>query len=332
MIKRKIGNSGIEASVIALGTWVMGGWMWGGADERESINAIHASLDCGVDLIDTAPVYGFGVSEEIVGKALLGRRDKAVLATKCGLRWDLEKGDFHFHSDGFGVTKEPSKIKVFKYLGPESITFEVEESLRRLQTDYIDLYQTHWQESTTKIEDTMACLLKLKDDGKIRAIGVSNASVGQMREYGEIDSDQEKYNMFTRMIETNGNLDYCINTNTAVLAYSPLAQGLLTGKTLEPKKYNNGDLRINSPLFKSENLLKVKMFCEEILPFAEEHSCNIGQLVLAWTHSQPGITHLLCGARNPEQAIENSKAGSIVLSKDELYRIDDTFKSCFDQQ
>lgn len=327
----KLGSSGIDASVIALGTWVMGGWMWGGAEEKESIEAIHASLDAGVNLLDTAPIYGFGYSEKVVGRAIKDRRDKVVLATKCGMRWDLEKGDFFFRSDDKGATDDGDK-KVYKYLGPESIREEVERSLKRLQTDYIDLYQTHWQESTTPIEDSMAELVKLKDEGKIRAIGVSNATPEHMEKYrsvGEIASDQEKYNMFQRKIEEQGNTDYCHKNNIAILAYSPIAQGLLTGKFSKDAEFKEGDVRNNSPLFTPDSIAKTNQMLDDFIPIAKEHGVSTLQLSLAWTYHRKGITHLLCGARNVEQALDNAKAGDIDLTESQIKQMDELFNKYF---
>ena len=230
MIRRKLGSSGIDVSAVGFGAWAIGGWMWGGADESQAIAAIRAALDHGVNLIDTAPDYGFGRSEEIVAQAIRGRRDKVVLATKCGLIWDREEGEFHFHASQDGITFRPSDKKVYKYLRPDSIRAELEQSLTRLGTTYVDLYQTHWQDPTTPIADTMAAPVKLKEQGKIRAIGVSNANVEHMKAYGPIDADQEKYSMLDRDMERNGSLPHCRQHNIAVLAYSPLANGLLTGK------------------------------------------------------------------------------------------------------
>jgi methylglyoxal reductase len=329
MLKRKLGNSGIDASVIGLGTWVTGGWMWGGADDNESIKAIHAGLDSGIDLIDTAPVYGFGHSEEVVGKAIKDRRDKVILATKCGLVWDKEAGVLHFTSNEKGVTKDEVKYSVYKYLNPDSIREEVERSLKRLQTDYIDLYQTHWQDETTPIADTMAMLEKLKDEGKIRAIGVSNASVDQMKEYGNIDSAQEKYNMLARKLDENGITDYCSENEIAILAYSPLANGLLTGKINENTKFGEGDLRINNSLFTSENIRKVNSMLSELTPVAEETGKTIAQLVMAWTLQRKGITHLLVGARNKKQAIENAGGGDSFLSDEQSSQLDKIYSSNF---
>jgi methylglyoxal reductase len=326
MMQRMLGQSGIDASVVGLGTWAIGGWLWGGSDEQTAIKAIHAALDNGINLIDTAPVYGFGRSEEIVGQALKDRRDQAVLATKCGLIWHMNKGKFYFFSDDEGVTPMFSKLKVNKYLHPDSIIEEVENSLKRLQTDRIDLYQTHWQDGTTPIEDSMAVLLKLKEQGKIRAIGVSNVNMNQLREYGAIDSDQEQYSMLDRKIEQNGIMNHCRENNIAMLAYSPLALGLLTGKADPNRQYGAKDLRKNNKRFVPENVNKVNSVLAKFGPFTEKYNCTLVQLVISWTYHQPGMTHVLCGARNPDQAIENAEAGSINLSDKDNRRINEIIK------
>ncbi len=203
MDTRPVGQSGIQATVIGLGAWAIGGWSWGGTDEADSIAAIHAALDAGVTLVDTAPAYGLGRSEEIVGKALAGQRDQVVLSTKCGLVWHTQRGNHFFDEDG---------RPVHRYLGAESIRHEVEQSLKRLQTDYIDIYFTHWQDPTTPIEETMTALLKLKDEGKIRAIGVSNIEVGQLADYeivGKLDAAQEQFSMIDRAIEATRSSGAC---------------------------------------------------------------------------------------------------------------------------
>jgi aryl-alcohol dehydrogenase-like predicted oxidoreductase len=194
-IMREIGRSGVAASAVGLGTWAIGGWMWGGTDERESVAAVQASLDAGVTLIDTAPAYGLGRAEEIVGKALSRRRDKAVIATKCGLVWHTRQGNHFFDQDG---------RPVHRHLGRESIFHEVEQSLRRLGTDYIDLYITHWQDPTTAIEETMRALEDLRAAGKIRAIGASNVNLEELEIYvkiGGLDAIQERFSMLDREIE-----------------------------------------------------------------------------------------------------------------------------------
>lgn len=318
MISRKLGSSGIDVSPIGFGAWAIGGWMWGGADQQQAIDAIHAALDHGINLIDTAPIYGYGRSEEIIGRAIQGRREKLVLATKCGLIWDREEGEFYFHADETGITMRPSEKKVYKCLRPASVRAELERSLTRLNTTYIDLYQTHWQESTTPIADTMAMLVKLKEQGKIRAIGVSNASLEQLTAYGPIDSDQEKYSMIDRGIESNGMIDYCRQQNIAVLAYSPLANGLLTGKIRPDRQYGPGDLRKGNRRFTPANIERVNAMLEQVRLIAERHQATIAQLVIAWTAAQPGMTCVLCGARDPQQAIENATAGRIALLPDEV--------------
>jgi aryl-alcohol dehydrogenase-like predicted oxidoreductase len=320
MRTKPIGRSGIEASVVALGTWVMGGWMWGGADEDDSIGAIHAGLDAGINFLDTAPIYGFGHSEIVVGRALKGRRDAVVLATKVGMVPNAPGGRLEFRSTGLGP-HEFGHIPVHIYNHPESIRAEVEMSLKRLQTDRIDLIQTHWQEEQTPIEDTMGALMRLKEEGKVRAIGVCNATVAQMDRYraaGALDSDQEKYSMLDRKKMEGGQLGYCRENDIAVLAYSPLALGLLTGKVGPERVFPEGDLRRTRDRFSVDNRKRVKELLDSFAPIAEKHDCTLGQLVIAWTTHQPGLTHALVGARTPEQAVENAKGGSIGLSEEDL--------------
>ncbi len=323
MHTRPLGQSGIEASVVGFGAWAIGGWMWGGSSEREAIGAIHAALDAGVTLIDTAPVYGFGASEEIVGKALAGRRDQAVVATKCGMVVNTTRGEDKFRTTALGV-HQYGHIDVRIYNHPDSIRREVDRSLGLLKTDRIDLYQTHWQDSTTPIEDTMGVLMELKAAGKIRAIGVSNATVEQMMQYaavGPLDSDQERYSMLDRELEAE-QLPYCREHNVAVLAYSPMAMGLLTGKMGPEREFAAGDVRNKHPRYTKENRRRVAEMLEAIRPVAERHGLTIGQLVVAWTAAQPGLTHVLCGARNPQQAEENAAAGRVELAADDLEAID----------
>lgn len=308
---RPLGGSGIEASVVAIGAWAIGGWMWGGTDERKSIEAIQSSLDVGINFIDTAPAYGMGLSETIVGKAIAGRRAKVVLATKCGIVWHTEKGMPFINQNG---------KTMHRYLGPESIRYEVEQSLKRLSTDYIDLYQTHWQDATTPIEETMTTLLDLKREGKVRAIGVSNATVEQIEAYrrlGPVDSGQEKYSMLDRGLESKY-LPYALKNNIAVLAYSPLAFGLLTGKVGPERQFPADDIRHNNPRFSVESRKQVLAMLAKMRPIAEKHALTLAQLVIAWTIAQPGLTHALVGARNSQQAEENAVAGNAALSREEL--------------
>ncbi len=320
MRTKPLGQSGIEASVVALGTWVMGGWMWGGADEQESIAAVHAAMDAGVNFIDTAPIYGFGHSELVVARAIADRRDRVVLATKVGMVPNAPGGRLQFRSTALGP-HDHGHIPVHVYNHPDSVRAEVESSLLRLGTDRIDLIQTHWQEETTPIEDTMGALMRLKEEGKVRAIGVCNATIEQMDRYravGPLDSDQEKYSMIDRTKMEAGQLNYCHEHGVAVLAYSPLALGLLTGTVGPERRFPLGDLRAGRERFSVENRVRVMELLESFTPIAEKHACTTGQLVIAWTTHQPGLTHALVGARNPEQARENAAAGAIELSGDDV--------------
>lgn len=317
MQTREIGTSGIQASVIGLGTWVMGGWRWGGCDEKESIAAIQASIEASVSLIDTAPVYGFSVSEAIVGKAIKNRRDKVVLATKCGLGWHHKKGTHFFSAEGHDV---------HRYLGKDAIEYDIEQSLKRLQTDYIDHYITHWQDATTPIDETMETLLNLKKEGKIRSIGISNSSGDELKKYqksGLIDAVQEKYNMLDRDLESSL-LPLCRSTNVSVLSYASLATGLLTGKLDTGRIFKGDDQRIGNPRFTPENRKKMILFFEKLAPIADKYEISNAQLVISWTIAQPGITFALCGARTPEQAVENAKAGHVMLADEDIVKINET--------
>lgn len=311
ILTRPIGRSGIEASVVGLGTWAIGGWMWGGTDEKQSIDAIRASVDAGISLIDTAPAYGMGLAETIVGKAIAGQRDKVVLVSKCGLVWHVAEGTYFFHQDG-----KP----VHRYLGPSSIRHEVEESLRRLGTDYIDHYVTHWQDSTTPIADTVGELIRLKDEGKIRSIGASNVSEADLAAYlatGALDAIQEEYSMVKRDIEKSL-VPPCTASSVSILSYSSLALGLLSGKIGPDRVFAGDDQRHGNPRFSQSNREKVARLMDVIRPIADQHQASVAQVVIAWTVAQPGITFSLCGARDPGQAIENAGAACLRLSEYDL--------------
>jgi methylglyoxal reductase len=319
---RPLGKSGIEASVVGFGAWAIGGWMWGGTKKNDPAGAIRAAIDHGINLIDTAPMYGYGHSEELVGAALEGIRDKVVLATKCGMVWYKNEGDKFFDASETGEAEGEAdkKYEVYINLRPAMIRHEIEESLRRLKTDRIDLYQTHWQDSTTKTEDVMAELLLLKQEGKIRAIGCSNATIEQMERYqsvGQLDTDQEQYSMLQRQHEED-NLPYCRDHNVALLAYSPMALGILSGKIGPNHEFGDGDVRRGNPWYQKENRPKVDALLEVIRSVAEGKGITIAQTVIAWTLEQPGCSHALVGARNPDQAIANAKAGTVTLTEEEV--------------
>jgi aryl-alcohol dehydrogenase-like predicted oxidoreductase len=322
MKTRPLGASGIQASVVAFGAWAVGGWRWGGSDDRTSIEAIRAGIDAGISFIDTAPAYGFGHGEEVVGKAIQGRRDKVVLATKCGLSWNTSKGTLFFVSDEKG-RNDAGQYRIHKTLDPDIVRADLEDSLRRLGTDHVDLYLTHWQDVSTPIEDTMALLLDFKRQGKIRAIGACNAKIEDLERYrsgGPLDADQERYSMLDRGLEPS-QLPWCRKNNVAVLAYSPLHHGLLTGTISPEREFKEGDLRRGHASFTPENLKKTAALLDRIRPIAERRGLSIGQLVIAWTLAQPGLTHALVGARTPQQAIENARASDVTLEPSELASI-----------
>lgn len=314
---RKLGNTDLELSTITHGAFAIGGNMWGGNEKQDSINSIHASLDHGVTSIDTAPFYGFGLSEEMIGQAIKGKdRSKIQLLTKFGLVWDGSnkgKGEFFFDAEDDGKI-----VPVYKFASKENIIKEVEESLQRLGTDYIDLLQLHWPDSTTPISETMEAMELLIQQGKIRAAGVSNYSVAQMEEANrtlKLASNQISYSMLNRAIE-NDLVPYSLENNSGIIVYSPMERGLLTGKYFKEDKLKDNDHR--NGYFSQFDLNKVKTFLEKIEPIAQEKEVSLSQLVLRWTTLQPAITVVLAGARNAQQAIENAKAMSIDVSKEEL--------------
>ncbi|MFZ4931000.1 aldo/keto reductase [Chryseobacterium sp. Mn2064] len=314
---RKLGNTDLELSTITHGAFAIGGNMWGGNEKQDSINSIHASLDHGVTSIDTAPFYGFGLSEEMIGEAIKGKdRSKIQLLTKFGLVWDGSnngKGEFFFDAEDEGKT-----IPVYKVASKENIIKEVEESLKRLGTDYIDLLQLHWPDSTTPINETMEAMELLIQQGKIRAAGVSNYSVDQMEEANrtlKLASNQVSYSMLNRSIESDL-VPYSLENNSGIIVYSPMERGLLTGKYFKNNTLKDNDHR--NGYFSQFDLDKVKNFLEKIEPIAQEKGATLSQLVLRWTALQPAITVVLAGARNAQQAIENAQAMSINLSQEEL--------------
>ena len=316
---RQLGKTDIELPVVILGAWAIGGWRWGGTDEQAAIDAIRAGIDCGMNCVDTAPAYGFGLSEEIVGKAIKGRRDEIIVATKCSLRWDCDDGDYHFSDEDL----EGNPVTVRIVHSRESLTTECERSLERLGVETIDLYQVHWPGKNSDFGGMMEILLDLKQQGKIRAIGVSNFSSSQMDNclgHGPLDCCQPKYNLLERDAETE-TLPFCRKHTVGAIAYSPMELGLLTGKVTMERTFPESDIRSrgdSKPWFKPENRKRVLGALDRIKPIADGHSITLAQLALAWVIAQPGITSAIAGARRPEQAIENAKAGEVNLSEGEL--------------
>ncbi|MDN5284810.1 MAG: aldo/keto reductase [Mucilaginibacter sp.] len=314
---RRLGETKLAVSAITFGAWAAGGWMWGGNDDKEAIEAMRTSYDLGITSIDTAPIYGQGKSEELVGKAIKGLpRDKVQILTKYGMRWDLAKGEFFFKSqDNSG-----KDIDIYRYAGKESIIQECENSLKRLGTDYIDLYQIHWSDKTTPIDETMEAILRLKEQGKIREAGVSNYDVKQMaiaEKTIKLASNQVPYSMVNRDIEDEL-IPYCIENKKAILAYSPLERGLLTGKIKPGYQFAEGDHRAETKYFQEENIKRTNEFLNKIKHLADEKGATLGQLVIRWTINHPGITIALVGARNAEQAKQNAKAIEIHINGEEM--------------
>jgi len=314
---RKLGNSEFELSAITYGAFAIGGTMWGGTEKKDSIDSIHASIDNGVTTIDTAPFYGFGLSEEMIGEAVKSvDRSKVQLLTKFGLVWDGSnngKGDFFFDADDNG-----KKVPIYKYSSKANVIKEVEESLKRLQTDYIDLLQIHWPDSTTPISETMEAAESLIQQGKIRAFGVSNYNVAQIKEAQktiQVASNQVAYSMLNRKIEEEL-IPFTVAENIGIIAYSPMERGLLTGKYFTDSKLKENDHR--NGYFNQFDLQKVKTLVEELTSLAHAKEASLSQLVLRWTSLQKGIAIVLAGARNAEQAISNAKTMNFDLSASEL--------------
>jgi aryl-alcohol dehydrogenase-like predicted oxidoreductase len=281
-----IPGASLSVSRVALGTWAIGGWMWGGTDDEESIRTIQAALDRGVNLIDTAPVYGFGHSEEIVGKALAtdGRRQRAVIATKTGLDW----------KDG----------KPFRNARRARIVKEAEDSLRRLQTDVIDIYQVHWPDPAVPIEETAAAMAELYRGGKIRAVGVSNFSPEQMSAFAGVaplHTVQPPYNLFEREIET-GVLQYCRDRRITLLAYGSLCRGLLSGRMTEASRFTGDDLRTSDPKFQPPRFPQYLAAVAKLDRFAQErYGKRVIHLAARWVLDRYDASIALWGARRPDQ-------------------------------
>jgi aryl-alcohol dehydrogenase-like predicted oxidoreductase len=280
-----IPGTSLKVSRVAIGTWAIGGWMWGGTDEAESIATIRAAFERGINIVDTAPVYGFGRSEEIVGKAIAesGLRADVLIATKAGLQWD-----------GGKVSRNASRARILQ---------EIEDSLRRLRTDYIDIYQVHWPDPLVTIEETAEAMLTLLKQGKIRAIGVSNFSVLQMerfRRVAPLHVLQPPYNLFERGIETDL-LPYCRKNNIATFGYGALCRGLLSGRMRVDTAFDGDDLRRSDPKFLEPRFAQYLDAVAKLDQLARNRfGKRVIQLAVRWMLDQ-GITTALWGARRPDQ-------------------------------
>lgn len=300
MEKRQLGTSEIYITPIVMGTWQAGKSMWVGIEDAETVKAMRSAFEAGITTFDTAEMYGNGHSEQIVSKALSDVRSQVIYASKV----------FANH---------------LKY---DAVIEACDRSLKNLNTDYIDLYQIHWPSGSWNTEivpiaETMSALNKLKEQGKIRTIGVSNFSRAQLAEAaecGRIDSLQPPYSLFWRWVEKDA-MSYCVKNHISILAYSSLAQGILTGKFGREHKFEEGDHRTKSKLFKPENYARVQAALDRLRPIADRHQTSLGNLALAWLIAQPQ-SNAIVGARNAEQAAANAKAAEVKLSEEDLKEID----------
>lgn len=311
MHARKLGWTDLELSVIGLGTWAIGGgnwrYSWGPQDDKESISTIRHALDLGINWIDTAALYGLGYSEEVIGRAIKGLRDRPIIATKCSRVWD-KNGEIS------GALKK------------ESICSELEASLKRLQVDAIDLYQIHWPEPDEDIEEAWVFMRDLIKEGKIRYAGVSNYSIEQLKRIQAIHpvaSLQPPYSMLRRNIEGEL-LDYCTSNNIGVIVYSPMQKGLLTGKFSRERVQNlpKDDHRRQDPRFQEPELSANLELVEGLRSIAERRGRTVAQLAIAWVLRRPEVTAAIVGARHPIQIEETIVVGEGALPKEDIEAIE----------
>ncbi|AYO29793.1 aldo/keto reductase [Biomaibacter acetigenes] len=312
MLKRRIGTTELEASVIGYGCWVISGSdFWTGTGDESSIKAVQTAYDMGINFFDVAPVYGFGHAEELLGKALKGKRGKIIIASKCGLVWDDQK-------------------RITNLLSKRSILKEIDDSLRRLGTDYIDIYQMHWPDYNTPIEETMDALNQIKKEGKIRYIGASNFPVkllNEARKYGEIVSHQCLYNMIDRNADFYHNIPLyyrteeeiipdCKENKTAFIPYSPLCQGLLTGTFKPGENFDEKDVRNANPELKGEKLARNLQIVEELKKVAERIGKPLSQIALNWLIKNETVTTIIAGATKTAHIKDNVESAAWELDNE----------------
>lgn len=312
MQTRQLGDSDLGLTTVGLGTWAIGGgdwdFGWGPQDDKESVAAIQRALELGVNWIDTAAIYGLGHAEEVVAKAIAGRGDEVIVATKCGLRW--KQG---------GTTP-------YGQLDASSVRKEAEASLKRLDVDVIDLYQIHWPNPDNDVEEAWTAIAELIEQGKVRYAGVSNFNVAQLERVQQIHpvtSLQPPYNMLERGMEEEL-LDYCAANRIGVVAYSPMKAGLLTGKYTKERVANlpHEDWRRGSDEFKEPRLSANLNLIEQLRPIAKRNDMDLSQLAIAWVLRRPEVTAAIVGARRPEQIEQTVEAGDRTLSKENIDEID----------
>ncbi len=307
MNKRQLGENGPWLTEIGLGAWAIGGpwrWGWGPQDDRDSVATIHKALELGINWIDTAAVYGLGHSEEVVGKAIAGRRDEVFIATKCGLVWD-DRG------------------RVRNNLRPESIVREAENSLRRLNIEVIDLYQIHWPDPHTPVEESWGAMVRLQEKGLVRYIGVSNFDIPLLEKceaIHHVNSLQPPYSLLRREVEAEI-LPWCQSHGVGVVAYSPMHSGLLTGK-FDLARLAPDDWRRQSPDFQEPQLSKNLAFVDALRPLAKKYGKTVAQLAIAWVLNNSAVTSAIVGARRPEQVEEIVGGADWQIDSEDLQRIE----------
>jgi len=319
MRRIRIGSSGVEASAMTLGTWEMGGgtaWGgWGTRSEAEYIRVLHAAPELGVDFIDTAPVYGTGYSEELVGKALAGRRSRYVLSTKCGIHWRDADGVREYERDG---------RTAYRNLSARSIRLDLEDSLRRLKTDYVDLYYTHRQSDLTPVEETMGELLRMKSEGKIRAIGISRSTPAHLEAYrriGPVDAVQEEFNLLERDFG-KAYLPLCEKAGVLAHCYGSLARGLLTGR-IGADHVSPGGSAQNSVWFRPELRADILAMLESFRTYADSIGCSLANLATAWQTAQSPAIATVVGIRRMESLVDSIRAFELRLDPLVIRRMDE---------
>lgn len=302
---KKIPKTDLEVSVISLGTWVFGGREWGLTDEKQCLDAVDAALECGINLIDTAPIYGAGLSEEIVGKAIKGKRGEVIIATKCGL---------------IGTGKN---IKIS--LKADSIRTEIEESLKRLRVEYIDIYQCHWPDRATPIEETMSEMCKLKKEGKIRHIGVSNFDlplIKQALNCAEIATIQNHYSLLERSIEKDI-IPFCAENKIGILSYGSLGGGILSGKYVNQPQFKNSDARsFFYKFYKGRELERSSKMVEGLREISDNIKKPSNQIALNWINQKEAVVSAVVGCRNREQSCANALTAEWELTDEQMQKLD----------
>ncbi len=326
---RPLGRTSLELPLVVYGAWAIGGRYWGATRDAAAIDSLRAAREHGMVAIDTAPIYGYGHSERLVGVALDGAAHEHLILSKAGLRWDdpAERGELAFEGPGpYGRT-----TRVYRNSRPDSVRLECERSLARLGVERLDLLQIHWPDSTTPISDTMGALAELRSEGKVREIGVSNYGPDQLAEaqaaLGDIPlaSTQPRYSLVHRKIERDV-LPWVREHQVGTLIYSPLEQGLLSGKIGADHRFDEGDARAGRGSFQPEARAAINACIDaSVRPVAAAHGVTPAQAVLAWTLAQPGVTSVIAGCRDAAQVAENAAAAEVTLTAAECASIDAAF-------